>query len=391
MNLPASALTPSLQPDWQSTDNYIAINPAQPQASAGLQAFLEEQGLQSLCLFQTSGSEGTPKWVALPKEAFLISGGAVNRHFEITAEDRWLIALPLHHVGGFTILARAFLSGSAVVQTTARWNAADFAALCGEAQITLVSLVPTQVHDLVQARLTCPDSVRAVIVGGGGMSQSLADAAMELGWRVFQSYGMTEAASQVATQPYNRFGPVFDVKSLEVLPHWQVSTREDGSLVIKGPALAKGYARCHPGGRWDWEAISEKGLVTRDRVKLWMHGTRQFLQFTGRQSGYVKILGELVHLAPLQEQVENLARELGWPKPPVLVPQDDARAETRLVLATELGMPDPQPLIHRFHETSPPWLRVSEALTLPAIPRSELGKVRHEELKRVIESMDAGA
>ncbi|MES2738748.1 MAG: AMP-binding protein [Verrucomicrobiota bacterium] len=373
-----------MTPDWNSTANHIAVNPAQPEAASGLDAFLLAQGWQGLCLFQTSGSEGTPKWVGLTKRAVMISAAAVNAHFEITAADHWLIALPLHHVGGFSILARAHLSGSRVTHTDAKWNPREFAALCQNEAITLVSLVPTQVHDLVQARIPCPDTLRAAIIGGGGMSQSLADAAMELGWRVFQSYGMTEAGSQIATQPYNTFGAVFDVKSLEVLPHWQVATDAEERLILSGPALAAGYARRTAAG-WAWEAIPPEGLRTRDRVRLWLHGTRQFLQFTGRESGYVKILGELVHLAPLQEQIETLAREHGWPTPPVLLPLPDPRAETQLILVTEPGHPDPTPLIAAFHTASPPWLRLSRTHQVEAIPRSDLGKVRMDELRHFVD------
>lgn len=371
--------------DWQSPANHIAVNPAQPQAAAGLDDFLVSQGLKGLCLFQTSGSEGAPKWVGLTKEAFMISGRSVNAHFEITAADHWLIALPLHHVGGFSILARAHLSGSRVTHTDAKWNPREFAKLCAEQGITLVSLVPTQVHDLVQARVICPDTLRAAIVGGGGMTQSLANAAMELGWRVFQSYGMTEAGSQIATQPYNSFGAVFDVKSLEVLPHWQVSTDADQRLVLQGPALARGYAK-RLSQEWTWEEIPTTGWVTRDQVRLWMHGTRQYLQFTGRESGYIKILGELVHLAPLQEAVENLARELGWPTLPILLPLPDPRAETQLILVTEPSQPDPAPLIAAFHATSPPWLRISRHHQVTTIPRSDLGKIRLDELRHLVQT-----
>jgi len=375
-----------IEMDWQSDANHIAVNPSQPEAAEGLSRFLESQSLSGLCLFQTSGSEGTPKWVGLTKKAFMISGRAVNDHFEVTAQDHWLIALPLHHVGGFSILARAHLSGSRVTHTSEKWNPAHFATLCDRQGITLVSLVPTQVHDLVQARIPCPDTLRAAIIGGGGMSQSLADGAMELGWRVFQSYGMTEAASQIATQPYNSFGAVFDVKSLEVLPHWQLRTADDDTLILRGPALAHGYAGRTPDGTWTWQAIPVTGLHTRDKVRLWTHGTRSFLQFTGRDAGYVKILGELVHLAPLQEQVETLARQLGWTSLPVLLAQPDPRAETRLILAWETGTGDPAPLIAQFHEISPPWLRISESLPLDRIPRSDLGKVRLEELRHLLAS-----
>ncbi len=372
---------------WQDATPHVAVNPADPGAAEGLAEFALARGLTSTCWFQTSGSEGLPKWVALNKNAFLISARAVNGHFEAGAGDHWLVPLPLHHVGGFAILARAHLAGCRVTLAPGKWQPQAFAECCAGAGITLTSLVPAQVYDLVRQRLPGPDSLRAVMVGGGGMTRELAEAALALGWRVFQSYGMTEAASQIATQPYNSFGPVFDLQSLEVLPHWQVAADSDGTLRLSGPALALGYARRQAEGTWSWEAIeASAGWRTRDQVRLWRHGTRQFLQFVGRGSGWVKILGELVHLQPLQQFVEKAALELGWTVPPVLLARPDARAETRLVLVMEVGTAAAEALMARFNAAHPAWLRIAEVRRIERLPRSELGKVRFSELENWLDS-----
>lgn len=372
--------------EWQGEGNHIAVNPRAPQAAEGLSGFVDGCGLRDLCFFQTSGSEGLPKWVGLAKDAFVISARSVNAHFEIGAEDHWLIALPLHHVGGFAIQARAWLSGSRVTRSEeVKWEPRRFAEVCDQHRITITSLVPTQVYDLVQARVVCPSAMRVVVAGGGGLSQGLADAAAELGWPVFQTYGMTEAASQIAAQPYNSFGALFDVTSLEVLPHWQVETDADERLMVRGPALAKGYAVRSGDGKWSWEPIDgEAGLRTRDRVRLWMHGTRQYLRFLGRESGQVKILGELVHLAPLQQRVENLARQLGWRGLPVLVALPDARRGSRLVLVIEGGLGNAESLLAQYQAQTEPLGEISEVRVVPSIPRSDLGKVMVPQLLELI-------
>jgi O-succinylbenzoic acid--CoA ligase len=369
---------------WGSAANHVAVNPQRPGDADGLIEFAEGLGLRAVCFFQTSGSEGTPKWVALTKAAFHISGNAVNAHFEVTAADRWLVALPVHHVGGFSIHARAFLSGSTVVTWRAqKWEPREFAKVCEEEAITLTSLVPAQVHDLVRGRVPSPDGLRAAIIGGGGMTQTLADAAMVLGWRVFQSYGMTEAASQIATQPYNPFGAVYNVQSLEVLPHWQVAVDEAERLILRGPALALGYARRGVDGVWSWEALdAETGLRTRDLVKLWDHGTRRFLQFVGREANYVKILGELIHLAPLQVRVEQLALGAGWKTLPVIVALPDERRESKLVLVMEAGEGAGEEaaaagsvLVTEFNAVTEPLCHLERVIEVARIPRSSLGKV----------------
>jgi o-succinylbenzoate---CoA ligase len=363
---------------WTSPTSHVALNPHRPSDAAGLMDFALKQGWQSKCFFQTSGSEGLPKWVCLSKAAFLISAQAVNAHFEVTAADRWLIALPLHHVGGFSIAARAFLSGSSQVQQVERWQPQVFVQLCEREQITLVSLVPTQVHDLVVASLSCPPRVRAVIVGGGGMSQALAESARALGWPVFQSYGMTEAASQIATQP--RDYP--EEKGLEVLPHWQVSTDAEGHLLLSGAALAEGYLSRDPEGGWTWSEIS-KVFTTRDLVRLGESRQRQFLHFIGRESGVIKILGELVHLAPLQARLDEIMLAEGSASSAVIVALPDARREMKLVFVTDSD--HGESWLRRYNEGLDSLVQISEIRRIPHIPRTELGKVDVMALKAGLE------
>lgn len=369
-----------MMPDgfWENDAPHVAVNPHQPADSAGLEAFADSAGLRRTCFFQTSGSEGVPKWVALAKEAFLISASAVNAHFRVTLNDRWLIALPLHHVGGFSILARAHLSGSSVIHSDTSWSPEAFVRRIQHQGVTLVSVVPTQVHDLVQNRLPCPESLRAAIVGGGGMSCELAEAARDLGWPVCQSYGMTEAASQIATQPLQDDLPS---ECLEILPHWRVERDDAGRLVISGPALAKGYAMRDRPGAWTWQPL-EGQLVTRDLVQLGDEQGRRWLKFAGRESGFVKVLGELIHLAPLQSRLDALALERRVSPPPVIAVLPDARRESRLVLVAENATGTA--LLELFNASAPPLHQLAECIRLPAIPRSSLGKVNTGRLREML-------
>ena len=363
---------------WQDPGNHLAAPPSAPRTEmASLADFVRRQGWRGRCLFQTSGSEGRPKWVVLSKQALLISAEAVNAHFAITAQDRWRLVLPLHHVGGFAILARAHMAGCRVTHLEGKWDPPRFA----EAGDSLSSLVPTQVHDLVRAGLRAPDGLRAVIVGGGAITPELVAAARELGWPLFLSYGLTEASSQVATQAW----PAGTSEALQVLPHWQASTDAEGRLRLRGPSLAAGHVLATDDHGWQWQPIDpQAGLLTRDRVRLENRAGHTWLHFEGRESGWVKILGELIHLAPLQARLEALALEAHWPSAPVLLARPDPRAETALVLVVEGEPPEAQALLDRFHAGQPPWLRIQRVVSLPQLPRSDLGKIRLAELEQLL-------
>lgn len=366
---------------WRSPENHIAVNPLRPGGGGGLAEFAAGAlGARGWCFFQTSGSEGEPKWVGLEKRAFLISAEAVNRHHHLTDRDRWLIALPLHHVGGFAIAARCFAAGSSAVRMTEKWDAAVFARLCEENRITVASLVPAQLHDLAGQRIPCPAALRAAIIGGGALSPELRAGARELGWPVFATYGMTEAASQVAAESAAS-------SEMEVLPHWSASTDADGILTIRGEALAKGCAVRDAAGGWRWEAIDPAaGLRTRDRARLWREDERCFLQFLGRDAAYVKVLGELVNLDALQARMDAAAERLGASARPVIVALPHERKESALRAVTDAALPGDAAaeLLAAFNADSPPYERIEEIRRVAAMPRSALGKVEMARLRAML-------
>ena len=191
-------------------------------------------------LFGTSGSSGAPKWIALSKKALRVSAAAVNRHLEVTRDSCWGLALPLRHVGGFGVAARAHEAGCGWVVFDARWDPCVYQKWLADHQVTHTSLVPTQVHDLAAAGLRAPAALRAVVVGGGHLDVATGRAARALGWPVLASYGMTEAGSQIATQELASLTAAYEPAPLPLLPVWQAQLEDDGRLLIAGEALFSG-------------------------------------------------------------------------------------------------------------------------------------------------------
>lgn len=364
---------------WKDSAVWIA-EPQRSSEGASLACFAgNELRTEGWCFFQTSGTEGLRKWVGLTKEALLLSAHAVNAHYGITAGDHWLLALPTHHVGGFGILARAFVCDSPVTRHEGKWDAKSFARRCEDVGATLSSLVPTQVFDLVAARIRAPSSMRVVLVGGGALSADVEAAALQLGWPVRRTYGMTETASQVASQKTVDGGMV-------VLPIWSVRTDAKSVLTVRGDALAKGYAILRE-GKWHWEPISiEEGLRTRDRAILMDENGSQTLRFVGREVGIVKILGELVSLRPIQERIDSLRLKLGLTEGDAVVCDvPDGRKESRLVFAVSgMSQDQAETLRKGLNESLRPLERVDETRMIREIPRGELGKVRLAELRLLL-------
>lgn len=372
-------MTEFLRPEfWQSAESHVAAPPGEEMHS--LRQFADSTlGRRGWCFFPTSGTEGTRKWAGLTKEAMLLSARAVNAHYDITARDHWLLALPIHHVGGFGVLTRSFVSGSNVTRLEGKWDANAFVQRSTDVGATLASLVPTQVFDLVSAKLPAPKTMRVVLVGGGAMSPEVEQAALQLGWPLRRTFGMTETASQIASQRTAQ-------GEMEVLPIWEVQTDEDGTLRVRGAALAAGYALAADGA-WHWQAISAtEGLRTRDRVSLWHADGRSFLRFMGREVGVIKILGELVTLEPVQRRIDDLKFALDFTHGDAAVCDlPEERRESKLVLAVSgLTAAQTAQLQAQLNEGLPPLAQISESRVVKAIPRSELGKIRLHQLRDLL-------
>jgi len=169
--------------DWFSKETEILLNPKMPRSEneRALSKLPRGGEFASHVWLATSGSTRelgmAIKFVALSKNALLSSAESVNCHLASISQDVWLNALPYFHVGGLGVLARAFLKKSKVVSFEGKWDPKAYYNALIESSATLASLVPTQLYDLVSLSLVAPKSLRAVVIGGGRLSQELQEKA----------------------------------------------------------------------------------------------------------------------------------------------------------------------------------------------------------------------
>lgn len=348
-----------------SADSHVFAPPQLAKEAAELSACLK--GEQAV-VFASSGSGGTPKWVLFRSEALRSSARAVNLHLEVSSADRWMMALPEFHVGGFGIIARAVVGDCGMRRFVGRWNAMRFVEEVGELECTLTSLVPTQVHDLVLCELEAPASLRAVVVGGAGMDEVEGQAARDLGWPILQSYGLTETASQVATDLLENLAAPFQNSPLPVLPSWEARVDESGCLQVRGEALFESYLRME-GGTLVRESPKEDGawFATSDLVTL----RGRALTVRGRADRQVKILGELVDVQAVEDE---LRAHLAHGKEVHVLLVRDERRGWRMIPVIE-GEGEFEDLVEILNDRAPGFARVESARSVAQLPRTALGKV----------------
>ena len=360
--------------DWQSPDTHIQFNPKKysREEQHRISGLLPQ--LPAHVWIESSGTTGASKWIALSKEAFLASAQSVNTHLQATLADRWLCAIPTFHVGGLSIFARAHLSGSVVVSVQERgWNASEFVDLVHREKVTLTSLVPTQVYDLVQAGLRASKHIRAIVVGGAALSEELYFAARELGWPVLPSFGMTECCSQIATASLSSLDeniyPWF-----EILSHVDLRLNAIGCVEVKSAALASMVAFIDVEDEVRVEDPRVAGYwPTRDQVEV-VDGKWRFLQ---RRADVVKIAGEQVSL----DQLNAVFKSYAFSEEQILVATPSARWGTQVdLVTTKKQLALLEPVIAQYQQSVLPLERIQNIYFLEELPRTDLGKIKSKEI-----------
>jgi o-succinylbenzoate---CoA ligase len=162
----------------------------------------------------TSGTTGTPRPVGLTKPDIEANARGTAAALGLSDDERWLCPLPLSHVGGLMVVLR-----SAVYGTTAVIGRADFG------NVTLVSLVPTQLARLLDAGAQPPS--RAVLLGGAPADPALLTRARDAGWPVAPSYGLTQTCSAVT------IGEIGDTEtSGRAIPGVTITIAPDQEIVV---------------------------------------------------------------------------------------------------------------------------------------------------------------
>ncbi|MBL9119452.1 MAG: AMP-binding protein [Phycisphaerae bacterium] len=245
---------------------------------------------------RTSGSSGEPKFAVHRLGSLLANAEASNRRVPFSQEDCWLLSLSPHHVGGLGIVIRAMVASACV---HVGQGPGDLAVDLREHRwITHVSVVATQLRRLLDdpsldRRII---ALRALLLGGGPTPARWRDEALDRGWPLYVTYGLTECASQVTTSLAMRGDDATDAGV--PLDGVRVRCDEVGEIHVAGPTLFAGYLES---GATSPAAPTE--CATGD---LGRFDERGRLQVLGRRDAMFVSGGENIR----PEEIENALRTI---------------------------------------------------------------------------------
>lgn len=280
-----------------------------------------------LAVVYTSGTSGAPKGVILSRRAFVWSARASEANLGWRDDDRWLLRIPVAHVGGLSTVTRCLLARRCLVLAD---DALPLPEQIERDRVTLVSLVPTLLRRILDdARGARPPAhLRAVLLGGDHAPRDLLADAADAGWPVLTTYGLTEACSQVATQPPDTINRGA-LGSGRALPGVELRV-EGGEIQVRGRMLFSGYVP--PAG--PAPLLDDGFFPTGDRGRIddagWLH-------VLGRQSDLIVTGGENVD--PLE--VENALRRCAGVADACVFGVPDREWGERVAAAIVLSGPSP--------------------------------------------------
>lgn len=245
----------------------------------------------------TSGSTGQPKAVSHTIQQHLAAADFCNPILKLTADSCWLLSLPLFHASGYAILMRCLRAGAAIALPEKSGITIED---LKRVPVTHVSLVATQLQRL----LLEPEfnalslSLRHLMLGGGSVPEKLLQQALDKGFEVSMSYGMTESAAAIA------LSEVSADCGIQVSSNAKVRI-EQGEIQLKGEQLAKSYQMASGtkklAGINGWFATGDLGRI--EKGKLYIEGRKDNRFISGGEN----VQPELIEQALLQHPDIQLA------------------------------------------------------------------------------------
>lgn len=274
----------------------------------------------------TSGSTGSPQPILHLLRHHYYGATGSNANLSVEPGDRWLLSLPLYHVGGLSIMFRCLFGGGAMILADKSVSVAEQIV---RDRVTHLSLVTTQL-----ARLLRDDQVaevakhiKVILVGGGPIPDRLLMSARQAGLNIYPTYGSTEMASQIATA-----GPGHE-DCMKALTHRELNISDDGEILVRGQTLGWGQKS---GANWNLLNHRSGWYHTGDIGILDDHGC---LIVTGRLDNMFISGGENIQPEPIElalAEIDGIDRA-------VVVPVEDSEFGQRPVAFVKMQNGGPPP------------------------------------------------
>lgn len=274
---------------------------------------------EAVLLF-TSGTESLPKGVPLSNNNILSNLRAAVEAVEIFSSDIIYGILPPFHSFGFTVSGLfGLLAGVRVFYFPDPTDGKRLAQRFQRWQVTIMCGAPTFIKGMLKA--ATPEQIKTMRLCVTGAEKAPPELYQMLinygkGNLLMEGYGITECSPILTMNPPGGCPkgvgkPLPGIELCIVNPETEelLPTGQQGLILAKGPNVFKGYL--NPGLNSPFtEVKGERWYKTGDLGFLDDQGV---LTISGRMKRFIKMGGEMVSLASVEESLLQMAPIKGWP------------------------------------------------------------------------------
>lgn len=362
-------------------------------------AHVFDRGATAVVMF-TSGTTGRSKAVPLTWEnlcgSAAVSNASLNRH----GEGLWQIALPLYHVGGLQMVVRSLLNANPFILYQ-RFDAERVLADAARRGATHISVVDKMLQDmLVSSHASGVGRYECILLGGGPLNAQTLGRALAMRARVYASYGMTETASQIANALVTP-GFTGGMSLLEGYEARIVDAGPDGfgRLAVRGPGLFGGYLNARAAYTADGFFLTGDTAAIAPDGKLYVKERTDDMFISGGENVYpAEIREKLLRVPGVADAYIFGAPDDTWGRRPVgFIERGNAAAPAAGgpagIAAGVAGQRARTLSDRRFAQevaqvVAPQLSRMYQPkhlFALPRFPRTGIGKVDRDALRRLYE------
>jgi o-succinylbenzoate---CoA ligase len=363
-----------------------------PEKDVPLRTLIDLGELQAI--LYTSGTTGQPKGALITygMQWWNAVGSALNLGHNL--DDRWLVCLPLYHIGGLSILMRSVIYGiSMMVHKKFDPTTVNHSILTDK--ITIISVVAVMLQSMLTdldshwGGARYPSTLRCVLLGGGPAPYPLLEACVLRDIPVVQTYGLTESSSQAVTlspaDALRKLGsagrPLPPVQLRIMHDNRQASAGEPGQIFLKGPTITPGYverpeatAQAFQDG---WFATGDFGYLDKDGY-LFVLDRRADLIISGGENVYPAEIESALHSHSAVKQ----AGVCGQPDP------QWGQVPIAFVVLNAGSTVSTQELLDYMAQKLARYKQPRAIYLVEQLPYTSSGKLLRRELLRLLQTLD---
>jgi oxalate---CoA ligase len=332
-------------------------------------------------VLHTSGTTSRPKLVPLSQGNLVASARHIAETLRLSPDDHCLNLMPLFHIHGLVGVLLSSLSAGASVTCSPGFLAPKVLGWLAASQATWYSAVPTM-HQAIVARTrqeTIPShSLRFIRSSSAALPPQVMQQLEEaFGVPVVESYGMTEAAHQMASNPLppsvrkpGSVGPAAGPRIAVMDAAGNVLPQGDtGEVVIQGPNVTTGYV-ANP--KANAAAFQDGWFRTGDQGYLDEDG---YLFLTGRLKELINRGGEKISPREIDEAL--LAHPAVAQAVAFAMPDDKLGEEVAAAVVLHEGKTADEPALQDFAAARLADFKVPRRIVLlNDIPKGPTGKLQ---------------